>query len=253
MMNCVAFSPNNHYCTANFSGEIFLWDVGSRIPLQKWHSGTEIIKDLVISSDGKYLACASYIGDISIWEWREEDQTYDCIQRIKPSGQSGVEHSISISSDGNSLLYGNSGLISLWNVKSGIKIKDYLHESIYGIRSLKFIQEDSLIVTCGNHGLYILSEKSGEIENKLECFSGKDITVRDHVTNDFDVSKTGNILVSTSALGILKIWDLDKRVQTNEFHDSGSQCIRFSPDMMYLASQLGLGWLHFWKIDDALH
>ena len=121
IMNCVAFSPNNHFCTSNYSGEIFLWDVGSKTPLNKWHSGTDIIKYLVISSDGKYLACFSYIGDITIWEWSGSEQFYGCIHKFKPSDQVTVEQSISFSSDGNLLLFGSKGLISLWNIKTGEK------------------------------------------------------------------------------------------------------------------------------------
>ena len=214
----IAFNPDGETLAASSGREIVFWntDIGKQ---KATLTGSGTFRGLMFSSDGRTLA-AMYESEIYLWHIDAADIRKSEL-RHNISGYSSEVNSIAFSSDGQKLVSGHEDSIRLWNLRSyQSQVLSYLSQ----VRSVAFSPNGKTLA-----GLH-LSTNSG---SKAEIF------LWDAVTSEYQVSlkghgnvpgrtipnqsslafsPNGEVLVSGSGDGTLRLWNGKTTARNSFFH-----------------------------------
>ncbi|AVH65285.1 WD40 repeat domain-containing protein [Nostoc sp. 'Peltigera membranacea cyanobiont' N6] len=206
--------------------KIKVWDLQSGERKQTLEESTYRVFSLIISPDGKTLACGSENNGINVWDLQTEQ-----ITRTMSGHSHYLVQALAISSDGKTLVSGaNDATIKVWNFETGKLIHTFKKHS-NGAESVAISPDGQTIVSGSkDKTIKVWNLQTKQLQFTLEGHSGWVYCVA--------ISPDGNTLVSCGRDKTIRIWDL----QTGECqrilkdHTDWVYCVAISPDGNSLVS-----------------
>ncbi|MBA4419339.1 MAG: hypothetical protein C0392_15765 [Syntrophus sp. (in: bacteria)] len=204
----VAISPDSKLLAAghDVNASISIWDTttGKELQTLKGHSysyspqtgiSEGLVNSVAFSPDGTMLVSGGSDGNIIIWNTARWDIL------IKTPRIAGVAASTGFSPDGKVIAAGNGTLVSLWDVATGKKLKDFKGHSM-GVNSIAFSPREKLLASGSSDRTIIVWDiVTGE---KLLILDGQSRSVQ-----SVDISPDGKSLISGGNYPNLMLWDLN--------------------------------------------
>ncbi len=276
----VTFSPSGELLAAGTAtGEIWLYQAQSGMPLQTFHGHTDGVWSLSFCPDGRMLASGSDDQTTRLWDIEtghclktlqdhtgrvravafrpdgrvlasgSDDQTIRlwngdtglCLATL--SGHTGRVWSLAFSPDGKVLASGSTDqTLRLWNGDTGECFKT-LHGHTNWVRSLAFQADGSALASgSDDQTVRLWNIDSGH------CFK----VFKAHTNRVWSVafSPTGDMLASGSEDHTVRIWDVGTGLclKTLQGHIHGVRSVTFSPDGSILASGGDDQSLRLWEV-----
>ncbi|MEH2228774.1 MAG: WD40 repeat domain-containing protein [Nostoc sp.] len=218
--------------------KIKVWELETGQRKQTLEEYTYRVYSLVISPDGKTLACGSESNGINVWDL----QTEQIIRTIGGHSHYLVQ-ALAISTDGKTLVSGsNDANIKVWNFETGELIHTFKKHS-NGVKSVAISPDGQTIVSGSkDKTIKVWNLQTKQIQFTLEGHSGWVYCVA--------ISPDGSTLVSCGRDKTIRIWDL----QTGEClrilkeHTDWVYCVAISPDGKTLVSSSRDKTIKIWGI-----
>ena len=263
----VSFSPDGQTIATSNNKNIKIWKLDNGKCLTTLNGHKELIRSVVFSPGGKYLASCSDDLTAKIWNL----QTGKCIKTL--SGHIYFIRSISFNSQGNivatgspdqtirlwdtrtgkclriwqgyahrmrSVRFSPDGLkiasastdnkVRLWKVKTGECLKAFREDTIWS-QSIRFSSNGKyLAVSSGDQKIKLIDIKTGQLIKKLEGHQGRVLQIAFHPQD--------KVLASSSDDKTIKLWDIESERPINslEEHTERVRCVCFNSDGSILAS-----------------
>lgn len=224
----IAFSPDGRTLAVASDNEIIFWDpsTGER---QATLKGKGSLYSLLFSPDGRTLAARSYASKsesgIYLWDIDTTDIRKSKL-RHTITGHNRKTYSIIFSPDGQILATGHEYLVRLWDTKDA-KLKALCegHPHPVKVRSVAFspnrdtLASLSLSIQSSGHKAEILlwDAATGEYQFTLKGHS-KILDNRIPDQSGLAFSPNGEILVSGSGDGTIRLWNAKTAVSNSFFH-----------------------------------
>ncbi|NEO00908.1 MAG: WD40 repeat domain-containing protein [Moorea sp. SIO3I7] len=227
----VIFSPDGQQLAVTGEDSIIrLWDVKNGTLVK-----TESKKSQL--HDGSFLLTNKYKDDTILWNW--EGKELAKFEDIK-----GAIKSVSLSPNGNKIATLEQGVVEgstvyLWNWEGKQLAK--FKASGY---SMTFSPDGNLLATSGS-GTAQLWDLSGKKVAELT-------TAYPYGVVSISFSPNGKLLATAGLDGIVKLWDLESKLQVAEFNAEDRGQVRdlsFSPDGKLLAMVRNDGVAKFWRVE----
>jgi WD40 repeat protein len=207
-LRCMAISTSNRWLVTTGEDRVLrLWYLNARGEsaqprvLIERHGG-----DLVLSPDGRWLACGSRSGSVGVWDLESDDPpAMAVVRRIKDKGYAGTQ---GISPDGRWLVTVDPER-RLWDLRAKdpwAKCVAQLSDTIQ-VRSLDFSADGRWLVSGGDDGrtrLYDLKATDPAAKPVVITGHAKDQSVR-----EVAISPNGRWLVTGSWDQTARIWDME--------------------------------------------
>ncbi len=216
----VAYHPihKNILAVGRSDGTIRLWNtsrqevlhtLGGREGTVAGH--TDIIFTLAFSSDGNTLASGSADGTVRVWNTTDIENRQNVEELWKFSNHNGLVLTLAfLTADGNVLASGSkNGSIFFWNLITG-EWQDVISGDVFpAVLSLATFPERMLLATGRSDNMVrVWSLSDGKLKH---VFNGHEDNVTSLVFNS-----DGNMLISGSADGTVKLWDTSIGANTVE-------------------------------------
>jgi len=206
--------------------KIKVWNLYTGQHKQTLKESTESVFSLVISPDGKTVACGSEYSGINVWDL----QTKQIIRTMSGHSRYSVQ-ALAISSDGKTLVSGaNDATIKVWDFEAG-KLIHTFKKHLNSVESVAISPDGQTIVSGStDKTIKVWNLQTKQLQFTLEGHSGWVYCVA--------ISPDENTLVSCSRDKTIRIWDL----QTGECqrilkdHTDAVYCVAISPDGNTLVS-----------------
>lgn len=230
--------------TIKYDGTIELWNTSTGKLLHTLWGHADAVFALAFSPDGKTLASGSADGTVRIWNTTDIENQKSVEELWKFSEHNGLVLTLAfLTENGNVLASGsNNGSIRYWNLKTG-EWQDVIYgDALPAVFSLASSPERKLLGT-------------GRADNIIRVWNFEDGTLMhtfeghgDPVTSlAFDAH--GNMLVSGSADGTVKLWDIGTSAPPQEFTPSSDWVNSVALHGTTLASANFNGAIFLWDID----
>lgn len=235
--------------------QVRIWDLQSRSCIAVLQSHVSVIRGLDFSADGKYLISGSRDKVVNVWDWQAKElrATYPIFETIETVGF--VEKNVKLAGkfgkqwQDADIFYtaGDSGLVKLWDLKTGklIKAQEPEKNSQHTISDVVYIEKTQTLAAITNDQnilMYSLEHKLerikqivgyndevvdvvylGEKETHLAAATNSaQLRVYNVETQDCDLlyghddmiisldrSKDGSLLVTASKDKTARIWKID--------------------------------------------
>ncbi len=212
---CLAINEANQLVTGSLNRKINVWDLESGESVKSFNGHDDKINALVFTKDGRLISGS---GDRQIKIWNI-DQEENCVGLL--TGHDGSVRCLAIGKN-DELISGSSDFtIKVWDVS-----KQECLRTLYGhsdaVRALIVEKETGQIYSGSNDkSIKIWSLENGENDECVKTLIGHQSDVCSLVMS------RENELVSVSADGLIKIWDLtsDKRALVLEGHQKSVLCL----------------------------
>lgn len=219
----ITFSPDGHYLVTGDNNGVFkVWDYEEKLVLVECHHHYDAISGIRFSPNGKNLAISSYDEFITVWDFDDLRLGLPTLKKefAKDSQMRGVPQlghnmerysSLCFSHNGQHIASGDSGgYLKIFDVAQKAPIcRVLVHEA--QITATEFSPKDPfLIATCSmDTRIRLTNFRHGKPkkDDKVTLGVGKD-KHKDGVTS-IAFSYLGDVLISTSCNGEMKIWDVN--------------------------------------------
>ncbi|KAK6518911.1 hypothetical protein TWF281_003601 [Arthrobotrys megalospora] len=198
----VAFSPRSSKLLASGSSDttIMLWDTSTKtcLAILAMHGHSTSVSSITLS--GKLLASGSYDTTIKLWDIT----TRACLNTLR--GHSKPIWFVAFSHDGERLASGSSdGIIIIWGVATGSCLLTLKGPQNF-VSSIAFSHDDGQLASAFGNGFIKLWDTTTGM-----CLA----TIEGHQNRvDCVAFLRGNILVSGSTDGTIKVWDTNTYTET---------------------------------------
>ncbi len=197
-------------------------------------AGLQYISSIALSLDGKTLVCGGgncRWGDAkpvpTIWNLLTGEQ----VSTFHPSSYPSPIYRLAISPNGQRIvgLYLNSKII-VWDVKTGRQIYKLERERITDSR-ITIHPDGKTFFSTGRGVIKVWDLESGQETSILNDRKGKTIGA-------LCITANGKLLISGNSDGIIQVWDIDNKLQINEFgkYSHNIVSLAVSPDERTLVS-----------------
>ena len=253
----VVFSPDgSSVLTGSADGIVQLWDVHPRPALPIFTDGPNKtgLSAVVYSPDGKFLATGGANG-LQVWEV----DTARLQRTFRDFGF--INYGVKISPDGLYLLSGDwsSGVTSLWDVRTGEKLREFTSSIYSGGLALNIslndvaFSPDGRFIAASPEGTYIRvwDKQSTNLPNLLLIVDPRPgITPPEIVRLAF--SPDGKYVMSASAAGEVKLSDIQTGTLVKKLTGkTGLNGAAFSPDGRYIATASVDKLAHLWDVESG--
>lgn len=228
-VSSVSFTPDNKVVTAGFDGMLRFWDASGEF-ISEFRAHDENITQVIVSSDGQFLATSSWDSTVRIWN-KDGKRIYELTTR------SSTPTSISFSPHGRAIAIGHvDATARIWNLENS---QLQLLEHFRAIKSLDFSQDGQLIATAS-----WINKSAPTDEALIKIWSQNLGYWQEHQALHRQMSgvrRVGfhptnkNIIATVSNDGKLSLWNLSEPelepYQTFEDHwQDNVEALSFSPD-----------------------
>lgn len=239
-VNSIQFVPgSSEFYSVDSEGRLLHFDLNNpdrTFPVLS-DSGT-VVKDLAISSDGKWLACATWTGI----------RLYDLASRNTPmkrlTGHSGEVLTVNFIPGTNQLISsGSDRKLLLWDVNAATNTTIPNQQTT--VQDLAVSHNGSMIAAATKEGKLLLW-------NHWTRNTDEPIVIYQEARNQVSsvcFSHDGSVLVSGDQQGNVKIWFIERRelIQTLRGHVALIEDVDYSPDDSQLASVGRDGTIQIWE------
>ncbi len=213
-ISAVIYNPVTDFiATASADNTVKIWDnnLKNKTSLFTLKGHTKEVKAIVFSPDGKNLASGALDNSIKIW-----DVSTGALKNTLDGGSKSIT-SLAFGSDGKYLLSGSTnGSVTIWDPYAGT-IMSELTGCKYQINSVAFSPDCQYAAAAGNNKkITIWKVETGKLEKEFVAHEGGNI-------NGIAFSDKGDVLVSVSGDGSMKIWDVSAlKIGGKKFVKSGA-------------------------------
>ncbi|MEQ6119981.1 caspase family protein [Reichenbachiella sp. MALMAid0571] len=199
-----------------------------------------IINDLAISADGKWLATASADQTLGLWDISTIASSSSITARGFLKGHSGIIQSVDINQNGSRIVSGGTdGIVKAWNTADLSNIT-FIDGKVHldKIRKVLFTPDGSKIISGSEDGDIVVWTNAGRFLSKLDNIPS--------AVNSLAVSKDNKYLVVFSRKGVVYNLDTETVITDFNYHDNAVSAAVFAPfkkfdeeEGLYLASAGG--------------
>lgn len=242
----VAFSADGKLLAASGGNVVWVWDVNSAERLHVLKGHTDLITDLAISADSRWLASGSYDTTVLVYDLASG-------QHISTlAGHEAEVNAVAFSPDGRLLAsggnrYGAAGgqdafTIRFWDAQAG-EIQRAFGDDLVEVRVLVFHPQEPLLAVGFSDGnpnwrVGLWDTEAGQRRQLLADDAGSQLTF----------NPDGRLLVGSSSQG-LWLWDVATGQRLNQLMTGNVANMSFSPDGRWLALSSNDGTIRVWGLD----
>ncbi len=238
-VNSIQFVPGgSEFYSADSEGKIMHFDLNN--PGKKFKvlsdSGT-VIKDIAISPDGRWLACATWTG-IRLYNVSSGGNLVKSF-----NGHRGEVLAVSFLSDNSLITAGSDRQLLLWNVDA--ETNKTIQNQNTRVQDIAVSSDGKMIAGATKEGkLLVWNQFNLEFEDPVVIYEEQNNQV-----SAVCFSHDNSVLVSGDQQGNVKIWDIDNRelIQTLRGHVALIEDVDYSPDDKQLASVGRDGTIQIWE------
>ena len=232
---------NERIVTSSSDGTVRVWNAKTGKSLQALRdtlNKNEYYSDAVFSPDGTFVYAAAHGGTIKRWKWESGN-----IDKVYYGHSSGV-HSLSLTSDGKTMVSVGEENIIIWDALTGNVHKELnLHKTTVCQVSISY--DDQLIVSGSPDGKVIVWRDLKEIpleKNIIQLNGGVTCSI---------YSPDGKYLISGLDDGTISVWDLtkDREKARMKIHTSNVTTLSYSPNARSFASASDDGLIIIWDAE----
>lgn len=224
---------------ANQKQTLRLHDVATGKELRRWQVPAPHVRDVVFTSNGKFLITGSGNSTLRVWEIATAKE----VRRWKPDPRDNVEYGsldVTLMPDGESVLSQGPGGLIRWDWRTGKKIHSYPDTR----GPIAFLNGGKAMAVQGSVSVYSLWV--------LDTTTGKDLCPLGRPGHRVAFSPDGR-LVAWAEGGSLVLADAatGKEVRRWLAHQGGAGPLTFAPDGRTLASAGGDKHIRLWDVNTA--
>jgi WD40 repeat protein/uncharacterized caspase-like protein len=204
------------------------WDPVSGDLLYQMTTDNELIQNLSVSPDGKYMAGGGFFGIMKIWNLESRQLE----KRL--TGHVGGIYNTSFSPDGKLVASsGMDGSVRVWDVQSGksVQVLDKAHEIIAS--DVQFSPDGKYLATAGwDMMIHLWSTETWQKVKTLEGHNNVIYTIDWHSSSKYLASGSGNNAVRP-ADNTVRVWDVEsgETICIYRGHLSHVNKVKFDPTM----------------------
>lgn len=257
----ICFSPDGSLLASSDSnGSIRMWDFRAKKRVAELSKHTDAVTAISFSPKGEYIASGSYDEYIHIWKvddaikgvtkpWKTFKKKSQIKKVATYSHDIEEIQTIAFSHNGKHIAAGDQqGVVTVREVETG---KEMYRSKVHNghVVSVRFSPSDpALLVTASDDTRIRLINCNREGKSTLG--TGKD--KHQEAVTSIALSSTGNILISSSADGLLKIWDIHKSKLLYQYIVSKDGCatnrLAFVPNKYSFATNTFDREVNLWAI-----
>jgi WD40 repeat protein len=192
-------SDGNHLATGDYGGQVYVWDLESKLPIKIIDAHTDPVRCVSLSDNGNMLATGCSDSSVIIWDVA----TGSAIQEIETDSSS--ERSIELSDNGTLLLTRSiGGPAELWDVGSGRTLRKFGRRTVAAALS-----GDGSVIATGSYdgAVRIWSAESGEAISFVSSLRNLPVT-------DLELSDEGTVLVIAQENQPVRVFDVETKSET---------------------------------------
>ncbi|KAI8072212.1 WD40-repeat-containing domain protein [Gilbertella persicaria] len=237
--------------------QIRIWDLQSRSCIAVLQSHVSVIRGLDFSADGKYLISGSRDKVVNVWDWQAKTlrATYPIFETIETVGF--LEKNVKLAAkfgknwQDADIFYtaGDSGLIKLWDLKSGklIKAQEPEKNSKHTISDVVYIEKTQTLAAVTNDQNILMYS----LENKLERVK-QIVGYNDEVVDVVYLGENDTHLAAATNSAQLRVYNVETQDCDLLYgHDDMILSIDRSKDGLLIATASKDKTARLWKIDMA--
>jgi WD40 repeat protein len=211
------------------NGEIIIWDMATRRPIQHLTHHSDRVNTIAFNSDGTLMASTGYNGQLAIWDTSTWQIRHDLTWTDTASNA--VGWGLTFAPDGSTLALGdNLGQLYLWNAVTG-EVQNNFQAHTDAIYALAFSPDSSTLATGGGDNLVKIWDNT-TFEPIAEF--------ADHTNWILDLAfrSDGLLLASASADTNIRFWNMQTLQGIGGLigHTNGVRSIMFTSDGQRLIS-----------------
>lgn len=237
----MSFSPDGRYLATSDGTVVDVWDVSlwdgnetdyrtwPKLPIAIISDHEDLIRGVLFSSNGKYLATASLDNTVSVWDvpsWKE-------VARINhPKHEYAIDFSpngelLAVASENDGETIGWQHMARIWDLDHSLEVARLNHSS--GVCNVAF-SSDGKLATADENAASVWDFGTGK---ELLHINSSNIS-------SMSFSLDGKYIATADFYGLVKIWDTNtSREVARMLHGDQVNAMAFSPDGKYLATAGG--------------
>ena len=270
VVDSITFSPNGQILAAGSSGTVVLWNVSSGYWIQTLGEPLDVGGEITFDQCGQILTLVCRDGTVKHWDVSsgEEIQNYSDLTnyisfdvefgepyiteiqgRVTTARSLDFPDIITLSPDGRTLASLEDGIVTLWDITSGME-NNSLQTSSH-INNIVF-SPDGRTLASGAAGSRSGTLTLWDVASGVEIWTWESNTPARYAyyLNSLAFSPNGQILAAASSLGTVTLWDVanSAELMTLEGHSDRVNCVVFSHDGRTLASGSDDGTIRLWGV-----
>lgn len=200
----VEYAPDGKLYSTGADSRILQWTTGQEEPLE-FAITTSRLRDIAISSNGKWLAAGSESGEILLWDLTSGEQ-----KGTLGNSSGNRVYAVTFSNDSKTVVSGDQiGNVKIWDLES-MSLKTSLEGQSAQINQIKFSSDDELIAAASFDGSVQLWD--------LNNLNDQPLVLKDHKFWVWTIafSPDNSKLITGCADGLTRIWATRTDKMANE-------------------------------------
>ncbi len=241
-VHVATFSPDGRYiASGSYDRTVKLWDVESGSELKTFKGHSDVVTSVNFSSDGRYIISGGGCEDKTVRVWEVSSGS----EKMTLAGHTNSVQSVCFSPDGRYIVSGSAdGSIKVWSASTGSELKNLSGEKKSMISSVCFSSNGKYLVSGHFYQEYAIKLWDFESGQLIRIFEGHTGGVK-----SVQFSPDGKYIVSASADGSIKLWDIatGECLITRYDVPNSDDWVAVTPDGRFDGTDAGMKLLYYVK------